>query len=639
MNATRRLTLVFLVLLLAAVSVGLFLTRQRRPEDRAGTAVTSAGATGATSQAAASPSGQSRTGSSGTGATPRRRLWVVDMRPLLTARQLSALATTPEEQELSRQAERFTDHATDLAFMVAMRDATEAGPEQSPELRKLADARAAAQSVVDAAQARVRDLEAKLASAPERGRDTLRDQVEVARAELELDRDELVAASDALQRAGGDPQAHIRRLREVYEAAQKEPRPPVATPPVAGPASSLLDRFRAWTWHRNALAQISEARRDIAERAQRLSTRRAELAARMERDAAAREAAKASVARVASGADADVKGAKERTLKALEGYRDDDRRLAAVGRRLQDLQALAETYGSWMAVVEGHARAALNRVLWGLLGLLGLLVVGFVAGGVVERFFRGVAAEKLRVETLRAVARFVVNVITLLVALFVIFGLPSQATTVLGLAGAGLTVALKDFIVAFFGWFILMGRNGIRVGDWVEIKGVGGEVIEIGLFHTVLLETGNWNDAGHPTGRRVSFVNSFAIEGHYFNFSTSGQWMWDELRLLVPAGEDPYPVIDGVQHLVERETSANAKIAESEWRDTTSRYRVQTFSAVPGIHVVPTGSGIEVMVRYITRAHERHESRRRLYQAVLELMHGKRRAADTNIDAATGSEG
>src|SRR5919197_5435275 len=117
----------------------------------------------------------------------------------------------------------------------------------------------------------------------------------------------------------------------------------------------------------------------------------------------------------------------------------------------------------------------------------------------------------------RFVARFAVQVVALGLILLVIFGAPNQASTLLGLAGAGLTVALKDFIVAFFGWFILMGRNGIRVGDWVEIKGVGGEVAEIGLLHTVLLETGSWSDAGHPTGRRVSFVNSFAIEAHYFN--------------------------------------------------------------------------------------------------------------------------
>ncbi len=102
----------------------------------------------------------------------------------------------------------------------------------------------------------------------------------------------------------------------------------------------------------------------------------------------------------------------------------------------------------------------------------------------------------------------------------------------------GLTVVFQDFILAFFGWFVLMGRNGIRVGDWVEINGVGGEVVEIGLFRTALLETGNWTDKGHPTGRRVTFINNFAITGQYFNFSTAGQWMWDEIGVNVPSGED-----------------------------------------------------------------------------------------------------
>ena len=67
----------------------------------------------------------------------------------------------------------------------------------------------------------------------------------------------------------------------------------------------------------------------------------------------------------------------------------------------------------------------------------------------------------------------------LLMVLLVVFGAPSQVPTILGLATAGLTVVFQDFILAFFGWFVLMGRNGIRVGDWVEINGVGGEVVEI----------------------------------------------------------------------------------------------------------------------------------------------------------------
>jgi len=60
---------------------------------------------------------------------------------------------------------------------------------------------------------------------------------------------------------------------------------------------------------------------------------------------------------------------------------------------------------------------------------------------------------------------------------------------------------------------------------------------------------------------------------------------------------------------------------------------------LPGIQVVPSGSGIEVVVRYITRAHERHEVRRRLYQAIVELMHGKRAAEAQAPDASVGAAG
>src|SRR5262249_6771943 len=184
---------------------------------------------------------------------------------------------------------------------------------------------------------------------------------------------------------------------------------------------------------------------------------------------------------------------------------------------------------------------------------------------VIDDQFGGMTAENKRIDTLRTVVKFGVQVIGALVILFIVIGMPTQTTTVLGLAGAGLTVAMKDFIVAFFGWFVLMGKNGLRVGDWVEINGVGGEVVEIGLLKTGLLETGNWSDSSHPTGRRVPFVKRFAIEGLFFNFTTSGQWMWDELQLLVPPGQDPYAVIDNVQKLVEKETAANSAKAEDEW--------------------------------------------------------------------------
>jgi len=182
-------------------------------------------------------------------------------------------------------------------------------------------------------------------------------------------------------------------------------------------------------------------------------------------------------------------------------------------------------------------------------------------------------------------------------------------------------VALKDFIVGFIGWFALMGANGIRAGDWVEIDGVGGEVLEVGPVHTILLETGGWSDAGHPTGRKVTFVNSFAIEGHYFNFSTAGQWLWDEIQVPLPAGIDPQPVVEAIQKIVTKQTEANARVAEQEWHRVVLPSRGgRPFSAAPTVSVQPTGPGVTVIARYITRAPEWREQRARLYGDIVELL-------------------
>jgi small-conductance mechanosensitive channel len=170
---------------------------------------------------------------------------------------------------------------------------------------------------------------------------------------------------------------------------------------------------------------------------------------------------------------------------------------------------------------------------------------------------------------------------------------------------------------------VLMGRNGMRVGDWVEVNGVVGEVIEIGLLRTVLLETGNWTDTGHPTGRKVAFVNSFAIEGHFFNFSTTGQWLWDELQVLVPPGQNPHEIMTAIQKSLEEETRADAEMAEKEWARSAGRQRVGQLSAAPAIHLRPTAAGVEMQVRYITSAHERFAKRARMYEKIVGLLHGE----------------
>jgi small-conductance mechanosensitive channel len=160
------------------------------------------------------------------------------------------------------------------------------------------------------------------------------------------------------------------------------------------------------------------------------------------------------------------------------------------------------------------------------------------------------------------------------------------------------------------------------VGDWVEIDGIGGEVVRLGLFRTWLLETGNWNANGHPTGRHISFLNGFAIRGKYFNFSTAGQWMWDEIKVSIPPGAQAFPLIEKIREATVKATAADAKMAEEELRRVTHEQGLAQFSATPSIDMRPAGAGVDIVVRYVTRAGVRLETRNRLFGTVLKLMTG-----------------
>ncbi len=626
MKVRQWITAIVLLLLIAAAIVGMVWTR----------ALPAASDETATNTAAGKKAPRKET-------APRA---LVDQRPLQTARRMAAMAGTPEEQALAHEAEKVGDHEVDLTFFDALRTAQQNPPPLSAEAKQISERKAKAEQTLKDDQENITTLTRRLAAAPDSQKDNLQDQIDVAKAQMDLDQDELDDAAEDLEQAGGDPQSKIKRLQAEHEAGDHNV---AAVGSAVNPyeqdyqAHTLLNVFRAWQALREKTTELQDARYETTQKQAYLTQKHAELAAQVEKDqenrAAAKEQAKgfASSGKTTTGKAAsrdESKAAAKAALDALKQYTVDQRNLADRGRRLQDEQELNDTYASWIALVETRERAALHNLIECLLWILVVLLLVYGASRMIEHLFTGMTAENKRIDTLRAVVKFAAQAVGAIAIAFIVFGMPTQTTTVLGLAGAGLTVAMKDFIVAFFGWFVLMGRNGIRVGDWVEINGVAGEVIEIGLLKTIVLETGNWTDAGHPTGRRVSFVNSFAIEGHYFNFTTSGQWMWDELKLTIPGGEDPYKVIDGLQQLATKETEENARKAEEEWAQSTTKYRVQSLSAKPGINVQPSGSGVEVSVRYITRAYDRHETRKRLYAAVVELMHGKREAVGVGRPAA-----
>ena len=536
---------------------------------------------------------------------------VVDQSPLKTARQLAALADTPEEQALAKEALRLGDYELDLAFDIALRDADAHPPELTREAKDIQARLQKAQKLQQTLQAQVTLLTAELAKASGDRKEALDDQQSLAKSSLDLANNEVGDAELDLTNAGGNQRGRIEQLKRTHEEAGHGKEAEKSFPAAAPEELGLIHRYQQWSallakkkMLLNAKAEAESAVAAVVEQHSALEAQNdaekfnsPDLAAHSslaEADASAGAHA-ASANTVAQNLRRTRSHAESReALATAKAIANDQQNLASLDKRADNEKELVGIYSQWMGLVSVRQSNVMKRMLIGVAIILGVFLIGVFFNTWMEKLLDRLRLDRRQVQNLRTVTRVTLRVVALLLILLVIFGPPGQLGTFLGLAGAGLTVALKDFILGFFGWFVLMGRNGIRVGDWVEINGVAGEVVEIGLLKTILLETGNWTDAGHPTGRRVSFVNSFAIEGHFFNFTTSGQWMWDELQLSIPGDQNPYGVIDGLQKLVTQETEENAHKAEAEWSQSTTHYRVKSFSAEPAISVKPSGSGVEV---------------------------------------------
>ncbi len=519
---------------------------------------------------------------------------IVDQRLLRTANQLALLAETNSEQDQAREALRLANNEVDLTFSTELRDAEDAAPTGSATAaqRELADRIAQLTAKVASDQAQVADLTKK---GP-----TAEDQLEIAKAQLELDQDDLGDAQQDLARAGGDLHARLQAARQQYDAAKQSaaPLPKPGPPPAAG---TLKDQWQQWSTLGDKGSALASAEEQATAQA-------------------------ADLAKTHNGMEAQATaaaGAANASLADMRKLSSQKKTLMEMDERIQACQQLAATYRNWSALVETRQRAMLHRILRSLAVMLAILLALVLAHRFAVHLIRGQdRRQRHLLEVAIAIACQLVGVIAILL---MVFGAPTQLSTMLGLATAGLTVVLKDFIVGFIGWFVLMGRNGVRVGDWVEINGVSGEVIDIGVLKTTVLEMGS-TTTGHPTGRRVSFSNSYAIEGHYFNFSTVGQWLWDELQIPLPMQGDPYQAAEQIRQIVEQETKNDSVEAEHDWERVTSEYGVTSFSAKPAIHLRPSAAGLDAVVRYITRAPLRYEVKSRLFQAIVALLQGRPRS-------------
>jgi hypothetical protein len=244
----------------------------------------------------------------------------------------------------------------------------------------------------------------------------------------------------------------IQRQFARYQAAQQQSDAAHAQISLSGkePQSSarnLFAQFNVWRTQRAKVMQLQQARDGVPQKRKQLQQKH---------DSAEEPAPVQPNVTQSQEPPPSAGSSDQAVIASLRRLSERQKNLAGLDQRLQDHKDLADVYGSWIGVVQSRQQATLHGIIQSALFVV-LIVVGVYWGHrAVDRLFTHLIRDRRRLRTLRAVTRFGVQAVGVSLVLFVLFGTPSQMPTVLGLAGAGLTVALKDFIVAFFGWFALI---------------------------------------------------------------------------------------------------------------------------------------------------------------------------------------
>lgn len=187
-----------------------------------------------------------------------------------------------------------------------------------------------------------------------------------------------------------------------------------------------------------------------------------------------------------------------------------------------------------------------------------------------------------------------------------------------GIIAAGIAFALQDLFKNFVGGIIIILGGIYRVGDRIEINSKHGDVIDIDILYTTLMELGEWMSGDQATGRLTIIPNGYILSGHIDNYTKDHNFIWDDIELPITYDSDWVGAISKILTIVKGETDKVATQAELELSKLEEKYYLPRKAIDPAIFVTMTDNWIELNIRYVTIVRDRRLLRDRLNKLILE---------------------
>lgn len=195
-------------------------------------------------------------------------------------------------------------------------------------------------------------------------------------------------------------------------------------------------------------------------------------------------------------------------------------------------------------------------------------------------------------------------------------------TTALGVAGAGVAFALQEVIASFAGWLAIMFGGFYRTGDRVQLGGVKGDVMDIGVLRTTIMETGQWVDGDLYNGRLVLVANSFVLKEPVFNYSGEFPFLWDEIKVPIQYGSN-YEKTTAILNEVGTKIAGDlTQQSHDKWHSLRKKYRLEEAQTEPLVSLIANDNWVEFTLRYVVSYNKRRATKTALFTEILKRIEG-----------------
>lgn len=193
----------------------------------------------------------------------------------------------------------------------------------------------------------------------------------------------------------------------------------------------------------------------------------------------------------------------------------------------------------------------------------------------------------------------------LLFVVGIFFDRSDDLVTVLTVIGAGLAISMRETLLSLAGWFYISFRVPYRQGDRIEANGIKGDVIDIRLMHTTLMEIGGWVKNEQSTGRIVHFPNSYVFQYGVYNYTRGFNFIWNEISFTITFRSDWQAARELLLSLAEESASVIEQQAKREIRQMSREFLVHYSILTPFVYVQVSPSGVVLTLRYLCEVRKR----------------------------------